>query len=63
VQRGGAVVVSVGDVKPGDALDVRVKDGAIGAHVDGGAPPVRKRPKRSVPEAQAPLFSMPEERA
>jgi exodeoxyribonuclease VII large subunit len=63
VQRGGAIVAAVADVKPGDALDVRLKDGAIGAHVDGGAPPVRRRPKRSVPEAQAPLFSMPEERA
>jgi exodeoxyribonuclease VII large subunit len=63
VQRAGAVISSVSEVKAGDALDLRVKDGAIGAHVDGGAPPVRRRPKRSVPEAQAPLFTMPEERA
>ena len=63
VQGGGGLVASVGDVKAGDALDVRVRDGAIAAHVDGGAPPLRKRPRRSVPEAQAPLFSMPEERA
>jgi len=63
VQGGGGLVASVGDVEAGDALDVRVRDGAIAAHVDGGAPPLRKRPRRSVPEAQAPLFSMPEERA
>ena len=64
VQRGaiGRVAASR-DAQPGDALDVRVKDGTFGAQVDGGAPPRRKRPTRSVPDAQAPLFTMPEERA
>lgn len=64
VQRGAAVVSSVADAKPGDGLSVRVKDGSFGAHVDGGAGSVqRRRLKRRVPEAQAPLFMMPEERA
>jgi exodeoxyribonuclease VII large subunit len=62
VQRGPIVVSSVSAVKSGDAIDVRVGDGSFGAHV-GGGPPARKRPKRSVPDAQAPLFTMPEERA
>jgi hypothetical protein len=49
-------------VRAGDALDVRLKDGAFGVAVGGGAPR-RKRPKRHVADAQAPLFTMPEERA
>ena len=63
VQRGRAVVSSVDAAKQGDALDVRVADGTFGVRVGGAAPPQRKRPKRSVPDAQAPLFMMPEERA
>jgi exodeoxyribonuclease VII large subunit len=63
VQRQGTVVSSVGDVRPAEGIDVRLKDGTIAAHVDGGRPVMRKRPNRRVPEAQAPLFTMPEERA
>jgi exodeoxyribonuclease VII large subunit len=64
VQRNGSVVASVAQAKPGDGIAVRVKDGAFGAHVDGGPGAVQRRKlKRRVPEAQAPLFSMPEERA
>jgi exodeoxyribonuclease VII large subunit len=62
VQRGAAVVSSVAHVHSGDALDVRVKDGAFKVRA-GGAPPPPRRMKRKVPEAQAPLFTMPEERA
>ncbi|HYM15177.1 MAG TPA: exodeoxyribonuclease VII large subunit [Dehalococcoidia bacterium] len=62
VQRAGVVVSSVAQARPGDAIDVRVRDGTFGAQVGGGA--VRaKRPRRAVPDAQAPLFTMPEERA
>jgi exodeoxyribonuclease VII large subunit len=63
VQRGAAVVSSVAAVRPGDALGVRVKDGTFGVRVDGGGPVQRRRPRRSVPDAQASLFTMPEERA
>ena len=63
VQSGASVVSSVGATKPGQALGVRVKDGTFGVHVDGGAAVQRRRPKRSVLDAQAPLFTMPEERA
>ena len=62
VQRGTAVVSSVAVARAGDALDIRVRDGTFGAVV-GGAAPTRKRPKRHVADAQAPLFTMPEERA
>jgi len=63
VQRNTSVISSVRQVRSGEALDVRVKDGTIGARVDGGAQPARKRPKRTAADAQAPLFTMPEERA
>ena len=63
VQSGESVISSVGATKPGQALGVRVKDGTFGVHVDGGAAVQRRRPKRSVLDAQAPLFTMPEERA
>jgi exodeoxyribonuclease VII large subunit len=62
VQKKGLVVSTVGSVKAGDALDVRVKDGTFGALV-GGAMPSRRRSRTAVPDAQAPLFTMPEERA
>lgn len=62
VQRGKRAVSSVADARAGDALDVRVKDGSFGVRVDGGAPKSRQI-KRRVPDAQAPLFTMPEERA
>lgn len=62
VQRGASVVSSVGDVRAGEALDVRVKDGNFGVVAGTGAIQ-RKKPRRRVPEAQAPLFTMPEERA
>ena len=43
---------------------MRLKDGTFGAHVDGGPGSVQRRKlKRRVPDAQAPLFTMPEERA
>ncbi len=63
VQSGTKVVSSVGATKPGQALGIRVRDGTFGVHVDGGAAVQRRRPKRSVLDAQAPLFTMPEERA
>ena len=64
VQRGGSIVSSVGQAHPGDALSVRLRDGSFGAHVDGGAGSVQRRKlKKRVPDAQAPLFTMPEERA
>jgi len=62
VQRGATVVSSVADVHSGDALDVRVKDGSFKVRT-GGAPSPPRRMKRRAPEAQAPLFTMPEERA
>ena len=62
VQREASVVTSVAAAHPGDAIRVRLSDGAFGAHVDGGSVQQRKL-KRRVPDAQAPLFSMPEERA
>jgi hypothetical protein len=52
----------VAAVRAGEPLDVRVRDGTFGVHVGGPAPKPR-RLKRRVPEAQAPLFTMPEERA
>jgi exodeoxyribonuclease VII large subunit len=63
VQRGPSVISSVTDVKAGDALDVRVKDGTFGVHTGGAAPPAPRRLRKRVPDAQAPLFTMPEERA
>jgi exodeoxyribonuclease VII large subunit len=63
VQRGASVVSSVSEVHAGDALDVRVKDGIFEVHMGGGAPPPPKRLRKRVPDAQAPLFTMPEERA
>jgi exodeoxyribonuclease VII large subunit len=62
VQKSSTVVSSVAQARPGEAIDVRVRDGTFGAQVGGGAPRSR-RPRRSVPDAQAPLFTMPEERA
>jgi exodeoxyribonuclease VII large subunit len=64
VERKGAVVSSVAAVAAGDALSVRLHDGRFGAHVDGGKTSVqRRRTTRRIPDAQAPLFTMPEERA
>jgi exodeoxyribonuclease VII large subunit len=64
VQKGGGVVSGVGQVKSGDRLDVRVKDGTFGAVAgEGAAPAPRRRSRRAIPDAQAPLFTMPEERA
>jgi exodeoxyribonuclease VII large subunit len=63
VQKGASVVSRVGDAKPGDAIDVRLRDGSLGARIDGGKPATSRAPRRRVPEAQAPLFTMPEERA
>jgi exodeoxyribonuclease VII large subunit len=63
VQRNNTVVSSIDLVKSGDALDVRVKDGTFGAVVGKGALPPKKRARRTVLEAQSPLFTMPEERA
>ncbi len=63
VQRGRTVISRVAYARPGDAINVRVHDGSFGAHVDGAARVQRKPLKRRVPDAQAPLFTMPEERA
>ncbi len=61
VQRGATVISSVASARPGEALGVRVKDGTFGVRVDGSGVQ-RRRQKRSAPDAQAPLFTMPEER-
>jgi exodeoxyribonuclease VII large subunit len=58
----GRVVTTVGAVHAGEPLDIRVRDGTFGATVGNAALPQRRRTKR-VPDAQAPLFAMPEERA
>jgi len=64
VQRGSAVISSVAQARAGDRIDVRVRDGSFAAQVGAGSTASRgKRLKRRVPEAQAPLFTMPEERA
>ncbi|HZP58244.1 MAG TPA: exodeoxyribonuclease VII large subunit [Dehalococcoidia bacterium] len=63
VQRGARVLASVQEARAGEAISVRLRDGSFGAHVDGGAQGRRPAPKRRVPDAQAPLFTMPEERA
>jgi exodeoxyribonuclease VII large subunit len=63
VQRGASVVASVTEPRPGESLSVRVKDGTFGVHVGGGPAPRPRRLARRVPDAQAPLFTMPEERA
>lgn len=62
VQKKGVVVSGVDMVKTGDLLDIRVKDGSFGTTV-GGAQAPKKRSRRAIPEAQASLFTMPEERA
>lgn len=62
VERAGRVVSQVQAVAPGDPLSVRVSDGTFQATVGRTSRPQR-RPKRKVPDAQAPLFTMPEERA
>jgi len=62
VERRGKVVSSVSETKPGAALGLRMKDGSVAVHVD-PATPTRRRPQRHVPDAQAPLFTMPGERA
>jgi exonuclease VII large subunit len=63
VQKHGALVATVGGVKAGDAVDIRVMDGTFGAVVGGAAPAPRRRSRRAVSDAQAPLFTMPEDRA
>ncbi len=62
VQRGAAVVSSVDDAHAGERLDVRVKDGRFAVRVGEGAPRPLRRRKPRAPEAQAALFTMPEER-
>ena len=62
VQRGREVISTVAAPRRGEALQVRVKDGSFGVHVAGAASP-RHRSRRTTPDAQAPLFTMPEERA
>lgn len=61
VQRGTSVVSSVAAVRAGEALDVRMKDGLFPVTVGGRVAPT-KRARRRVPTAQAPLFTMPEQR-
>jgi len=63
VQRKGAVVSSVASVKAGDALQVRVKDGSFGVVTGPAGATPRRRARKQITEAQAPLFTMPEERA
>jgi exodeoxyribonuclease VII large subunit len=64
VQREKTVVSSVRGVKRGDDVNVRVRDGVFVARVEGGsARGAKRRPRKRIPEAQAPLFTMPEERA
>jgi hypothetical protein len=63
VQRGSAVVSSVGQVKTDDLLDVRVNDGVFPARAGAASAVRRRRAQRSVPDAQAPLFTMPEDRS
>lgn len=63
VQRAGTVVTSVSGMKPGDGFDVRVSDGTFRAVVGSGRTEAKVRAKRRIPEAQAPLFSIPEDRA
>jgi exodeoxyribonuclease VII large subunit len=64
VQKEQLIVSSIGQATPGDALSVRLRDGSFGAHVDGGTGSVKRRTlKKHVLDAQAPLFTMPEERA
>ena len=63
VQKGSRVVSSITDAHDGDAVDVRVRDGSFGARVGDASPPKKRAPRRRVPDAQAPLFTMPESRA
>ncbi len=62
VQKKGLVVSSVDMVQASDTIDIRVKDGTFSSTV-GGAPIAKKRTRRAISEAQASLFTMPEERA
>ncbi len=63
VQRGRTVISTVAATKAGDALDVQVQDGTFAVRVGGAPLPQRRRAARKVLDAQAPLFTMPEERA
>ena len=56
VEKGGVAVRSVRDVKSGDALDVRVSDGAFPARVETKTGVRRRRP-RPPRESQPPLFT------
>jgi exodeoxyribonuclease VII large subunit len=62
VQGRRGIVSSVGGMQPGEALQVRVKDGSFDAIAGKGAP-IRRPRRRAVPEEQTALFSMPEDRA
>jgi exonuclease VII large subunit len=62
VQQKGAVVSSVDAAKVGAALNIRVKDGTFAAIVGTGTV-AKKGSRRAIPQAQVPLFTMPEERA
>ena len=55
VEKEGMAVRSVRDVKSGDALDVRVSDGAFPARVE-ARPSARRRKSRPSQEQQASLF-------
>jgi exodeoxyribonuclease VII large subunit len=63
VQHNGAVVSSIRTVGPGKPIDIRVRDGSFAAVSGSGRPVARgRRRRREVAEAQAPLFTMPEDR-
>lgn len=56
VEKGGIAVRRVRDVKSGDALDVRVSDGAFPARAESRTS-ARQRKARPAPETQATMFS------
>jgi exodeoxyribonuclease VII large subunit len=62
VQRGTRIISSAGAARAGEKLAVRVRDGAFGVRVEGGTKSRQQGPRRRVSPAQAPLFTMPEER-
>jgi len=56
VQRDGRALVSARDVRPGDALDIRLRDGRFAATAGRVE---RRRVRRAARDGQQPLFEMP----
>lgn len=56
VQRNGRALVSARDVRPGDALDIRLRDGRFAATAGRVE---RRRVRRTAGDGQQPLFEMP----